>query len=181
MIAPNAAPTRFPAVGFSGSRRLAGPAALQAAHLAQAVETSGSVVYVGDAAGADQAVRAVARDPRVFRVHVPGPAGLVDRSASLVRALSVVPGSVLVGFPDCPCPPALCPAALPARCFCGLGSGTWASLALAVGLGVPVRVFLPDSTLPPRTWGPWRLETAGPFDDSWALDLSPRPAQLRLF
>jgi len=45
------------------------------------------------------------------------------------------------------------PSASPSRCFSGGGSGSWASAALAVGLGVPVLLWLPVGVQPPAAWG----------------------------
>jgi hypothetical protein len=75
---------------------------------------------------------------------VPLTGRLASRSAALVSAVaSSGSGAGLVGFVSSPCPPALIPSPLPARCFSGRGpgSGSWGSLALAAGLRLPVVVF----------------------------------------
>jgi len=60
-------------------------------------------------------------------------------------------GGVLVSFPSSACPSGLLPSSSSSRAFCGLGSGSWASLAFAVGSGVPCWVFAPFGV--PSGWG----------------------------
>ena len=68
-------------------------------------------------------------------------ARLVARSCALVRSLVGVPGALWCSFPLGSCPPSCRPG--PSWCSCG--SGSWSSLALAVGSGVPALVWLPAS------------------------------------
>ena len=51
-------------------------------------------------------------------------------------------------------------------------SGSWASAAFAVGLGVPVCVFLPAGVAPPSSWGAWVRVGSGALVGGWGL----RPA-----
>ena len=87
----------------------------------------------------------------------------------MVRACQVAGGQV-VGFPAGPCPPAC----KPRRSFQGGGSGTWGTLALAAGLGLPVVVFWGGSgpvQLPP--WGHWQaVFVAGQL--GWQLGGTPQ-------
>jgi hypothetical protein len=62
-------------------------------------------------------------------------------------------GGLWAAFPASPCPAGLVPSGQSSRCFCGTGSGTWASLAFAVGLGLPCLVFLPSGIAAPSGWG----------------------------
>ena len=68
---------------------------------------------------------------------------LAGRSAALVSAVAASsgPGCGLVAFVSSKCPPHLRPSRSPAVAFSGHGSGSWGSLALAVGLSLPVVVF----------------------------------------
>ena len=120
---------------------------------------AGRSVAVGCAAGADSFVRAAAPGALVFSVAAfgSGRGAFAVRSVALVRAVAAGgPGSGFVVFPSTPCPAGLSPSARSSACFCGSGSGSWASAAFAAGLGFPLVVFpcgFPPSSLPP--WGLW--------------------------
>lgn len=141
------------AVGFSGSRSSVPPAALLASVFA-AVPASASVL-VGCARGLDSCARAAFPSAVVFSVSSfgVGRGAFAARSVALVRSLAASPSPVFVSFPSGACPPSLVPSSSPSRCFSGLGSGSWASLALAAGLGVPCFVWLPAGVVPPPLWG----------------------------
>lgn len=144
-----------PAVGISGSRT-PGPFSLAAlVSLAACVPASASVL-VGDASGIDtSAVRYLPR-ASVFQVgaygspHAPFRAQLAARSIACVQACAAA-GGVWCAFPARPAPAGLAPSSRPAVCFGGFGSGTWSSLALALGLGLPAVMF--SALPPPRGWG----------------------------
>lgn len=165
----------FPApavVGFSGGRRL--PVAFRplVSGVVAAVLAAGRSVAVGCAPGADLFVRSAAPGALVFSASSfgSGRAAFAARSVALVRAVAAGgPGSGFVVFPAVPCPSGLSPSASPATCFCGLGSGSWASAAFAAGLGVPLVVFpCGFSALPP--WGVWRpAAPAGVWARGWRL------------
>lgn len=145
-------------VGFSGWRALSGvPLSLLSAVAASAC-SSGCAVWVGCCvSGADAAVRSVCSSagvvPRVFRASSSVPGAVAARSAALVRALAGV-GGLLVSAPGVPCPAGVVPARSWRSGACP--SGSWSSLALAVGLGVPVLVVgLPASSLPRWSGGAW--------------------------
>ena len=138
----------FPVVGFSGSRRVgSAPAALAASFaggLAARSSFSGSVA-VGCAGGVDAAVRGVFPSAVVFRVQRPVGGGappawaFAARSSVLVRSVVAGRGVLVV------CPLGACPAeVVPSSSFRGCGSGSWGSVALALGLGCPVLVLLPS-------------------------------------
>ncbi|MBW4523471.1 MAG: hypothetical protein KME16_28020 [Scytolyngbya sp. HA4215-MV1] len=138
----------FSVVGFSGSRRGCSAAALSAAFSRVA---SGASVFVGCASGVDAVVRCrFGSRCRVFSASSRSRGGLAARSAGLVRAVAAA-GGCWVSFPSCACPAGLVPSPVSGRCFCGFGSGSWASLAFAVGLGVPCLVFSPWGV--PAGWG----------------------------
>ena len=144
-------------VGFSGGRRL--PVAFRplVSGVVAAVLAAGRSVAVGCVGGADLFVRSAAPGALVFSASSfgSGRAAFAARSVALVRTVAAGgPGSGFVVFPAALCPSGLSPSASPAVCFCGLGSGSWASAALAAGLGVPLVVFpCGFSGLP--AWGRW--------------------------
>lgn len=141
------------AVGFSGSRSAALVPSV-ALSVFQAVPPS-SRVFVGCARGLDSAARSVFPHAVVYRASSfgVGRGSFAARSVALVRGLASCSAPVFVSFPSGACPSALVPSSSPSRCFAGLGSGSWASLAFAAGLGVPCFVFLPAGVAPPPLWG----------------------------
>jgi hypothetical protein len=143
----------FPVVGFSGSRSVSPPAVVLAA-LVSAVSAVGCSVFVGCAPGVDAVFRSAFPAARVFSAASfgRGRGAFAARSSAFVTALAGA-GGCLVSFPSGPCPAGLVPSSSSSRAFCGAGSGSWASLALAVGLGVPCFVWLPAGVCPPSGWG----------------------------
>ena len=179
LVMSNLSFSHFSTIGFSGSRHLSGPAFAACRGLAASAVAAGCTVFTGCASGADRAAHLGAGSAAiVFSAYGPAAHQLVARSVSFVRALAAAPAPLLVSFPLVPCPAGLLPSSSPSRCFSGFGSGSWATLALAVGLGLPVRVFLPAAVVPPAAWGGWSLLSSGPFSGSWALS---QPAQPSLF
>ena len=140
---------QFSVVGFSGSR--SGPGAGAVPLLGVLAASVGSEVRVGCARGVDEFVRSSCSSPVVFQAVGRSPAALVTRSVRLVRSLAGSPSSLLVVVPGRACPAGL----VSGSSWCsGFGSGSWASAALAVGLGVPVLVWVGcPSWLP--AWGSW--------------------------
>lgn len=129
-------------VAFSGSRA---PSSLVAAACSEfcssllGVGFSGAV-SVGCAAGIDALVRAAFPSASVFSAAA-FPASSFAGALARRSAACVASAACLVAFPASVVPPAgVCWSG--AR-FCGAGSGTWGSVGLAVGLGLPVLVFLP--------------------------------------
>lgn len=142
-------------VGFSGSRSVPCAASASAVRRAVAAVGAGVPVSVGCAGGVDALVRSLCPDARVFSVASVGFSGrgaFAARSAACVRSVAVA-GGVWCSFPGGACPAGLFPSASAARCFSGFGSGSWASLALAIGLGVPCLLFLPPGVSAPAGWG----------------------------
>ena len=159
------------AVGFSGSRSVV-PSCFPA--VVAAVPT-GASVFVGCARGVDSAARVAFPGARVFAASSfgVGRGSFAARSVAFVRAL-LSAGGLLLSFPSSACPVGLVPSASSSRCFCGAGSGSWASLAFAVGLGVPCLVFSPAGV--PASWG---LSSLG---SGWfSFVPAPVPVQLSLF
>lgn len=142
-----------PAVGFCGSRcGFVSPAAEVAFASLCAVLPGGLPLFVGDARGVDSSVRALFPAAGVFRVSGSGRSAFAARSVRFIRVLAVRRG-LLVGFPGAACPLGLRASADAGQCFCGLGSGSWASVAFALGLGCPVLVWVPESSWVPRSFG----------------------------
>lgn len=142
-------------IGFSGSRSV--PCAESAAAVRRAVAAvpASVPVVVGCAAGVDELVRSLCPGARVFSVLTVGFSGrgaFARRSQLCVESVAV-PGGVWVSFPSGPCPAGLLPSASAPRCFSGFGSGSWASLAFAAGLGVACLLFLPPGVAAPSGWG----------------------------
>ena len=150
-------------IGFSGSRHTIDP---QAGDLAAAAVPAGAEVVVGCAAGVDAFFRSRFPAARVLRVdRALGRAGFARRSIACVDAVS---GGLWVSFPSGACPAGLMPSASPGRCFSGSGSGSWASLAYAVGRGGAALVYLGAVPVPggwdlvrvPDAIGWWRFESS---------------------
>lgn len=162
-----------PAVGFSGSRSYAPPVCAAVAALVPA----GVPVFVGCAAGVDAAFRGFFPSARVFSVASfgSGRGAFAARSVAVVRAVQSA-GGVWVSFPSGACPSGLAPSASSSRAFCGAGSGTWASLSFAVGLGLPCLLGAGEFE-PPAVWGFVSLGRG------WWFRSAPVPAgvQLSLF
>lgn len=146
------------AVGFSGSRSPSGliPAAVISA--AVAAVPSSVPVSVGCQRGVDAFVRAACDRARVFQAidFGSGRGAYAARSVACVRSIAIA-GGLWVAFPVAACPDGLMPSSSSSRCFSGTGSGTWASLAFAVGLGVRSLLWLPRGISPP----PWGFEELG--------------------
>ena len=142
-----------PLVVFSGSRRSLPPASLLSS-VFSAVHPSAFVV-VGCASGVDHAVRRAFPRASVFFASSfgSGRASFARRSVAVVATAVGVRGSFFVSFPGVACPAGLLPSAVSSRCFCGLGSGSWASLAFAVGSGVSSLLWLPAGISAPVGWG----------------------------
>ena len=131
-------------VGFSGSRSSVPAVASSVASL-----VSGRV-FVGCARGVDGFFRGCFPAAQVFRVSDSSRGAFAARSVSFVQSLAAS-GGVLVSFPSGACPVGLLPSTSSSRCFSGFGSGSWASLAFAVGRGVHCFVFAPFGV--PSGWG----------------------------
>jgi hypothetical protein len=168
-------------IGFSGSRSLSSSWAPLVGRVVRGALAAGRGVGVGCAAGADLLVRRAAGGRAcVWRVSSgawgSGRGAFAARSVALVRAVAASgAGAGFAGFVSSPCPAGLLPSASSSACFSGLGSGSWASLALAAGLGLPVVVFWCGGgwgALLPLSWGVWSPVVAGPFAGGWLL--SPR-------
>ena len=165
------------AVGFSGSRSVPCSESARAIRSAVVAVPAGVPVLVGCAGGVDALVRSLVPSAEVFSVASGrwgvGRGAFAARSAACVRAVAAA-GGVWCSFPSGACPAGLVPSPSQSRCFSGFGSGSWASLAFAAGLGLPCLVFLPPGLSAPAGWG------FVPGAGGWFLLPAPA-AQLSLF
>ena len=140
----------FSSFGFSGSRSPS-PASVAALRSVASLVPSGSSVSVGCAVGVDWLAGSLFPSASVLSVASgsfgSGRSAFARRSAAVVAAVAAS-GGLWVSLPSGVCPSGL----VPCRSWrSASGSGSWGSLALASGLGVPCLVFLPGA-LPPA-WG----------------------------
>ena len=142
-------------IGFSGSREPTPAAMVLASMVAQVIAKNQLPIATGCARGIDRVVRNSARATMVFRSSGNKAWQTARRSARMVDtiALSERPRALLA-FPGTECPTGLVPSAKSHNCFCGKGSGTWATAAYAAGLGVPLVIFQAEGeTWPLPEWG----------------------------
>lgn len=144
-------------VGFSGSRNPGGTIPPEVLLGAIAAVSPSASVFVGCAKGVDAVVRRTFGSRcQVFSVASgkwgSGRGAFAARSTACVKAVAAA-GGMWVSFPSSACPAGLLPSASSCKCFSGSGSGSWASLAYALGSGVPCLVFLPKSVVAPAGWG----------------------------
>lgn len=134
----------FPSVAFSGSRVLGSSASVSCrAFLPVLAGFSGSVA-VGCASGVDSLVRSAFPSASVFSVSSFAVGGRVARASFALRSSALVSwcasrSGLLVAFPLGACPSGVAVSAS----FRGCGSGSWGSVALALGLGASVLVVAP--------------------------------------
>lgn len=134
----------FSSVAFSGSRVLGSSASLSCrAFLPVLAGFSGSV-SVGCASGVDSLVRSAFPSASVFSVSSFAVGGRVARASFALRSSALVShvasqSGLLVAFPLGACPSGVAVSAS----FRGCGSGSWGSVALALGLGCSVLVVAP--------------------------------------
>lgn len=140
---------QFSVFGFSGSRSSVPSGCFSCASLVPA----GSRVLVGCARGVDEFFRSEFPTASVYRAadFGSGRGSFAARSVAVVRAVSAA-GGLWVSFPSSLCPVGLVPSSSQSQCFSGRGSGSWASLAFALGLGIPCLAFLGSLSCPPG-WG----------------------------
>ena len=143
-------------VGFSGSRNPNGAIPSGVILGAIAAVSPKASVMVGCARGVDAVVRqAFGSRCQVFSVSSgqwgSGRGAFAGRSIACVRAVAAVAG-LWVSFPCSHCPAGLLPSGSSSKCFSGSGSGSWASLAYALGSDVTCLVFLPDGVVAPAGW-----------------------------
>ena len=171
--------SRFSTFGFSGSRSSLPSGA--ASRVVSLVPASASV-FVGCASGVDAYFRSSFPSATVLQASSfgSGRGSFARRSVAVIEAIKAANG-LWVAFPSSACPAGLMPSASSSRAFSGSGSGSWASLAFALGSGVPSLVFL--GSLPcPAGWGLSPVPGwSGWFGCENALSIRPPHTQLSLF
>jgi hypothetical protein len=161
-------------VGFTGSRALSATWSALVGRVVTAVLASERGIAVGCANGADLFVRQAAPGAEVFSVASgrwgAGRAAFAARSAAMVRAVAASgPGAGFVGFVSVACQAGI----RPARSWRAGSppSGSWSTLALAAGLGLPVVVFWcgpGQAQLPAWSGGSWSpAAPAGVWAAGW--------------
>jgi len=146
MVSLSAFLCSFPALAFSGSRHAGSSAAAAASAFLPSVGSFSGSVGVGCARGVDQLVRSAFPSAVVFSVSSFLVGGRVARASFALRSAALVQwcasaSGLLVVFPSAACPAGV----TPSGSFRGFGSGSWGSAAFAVGLGVPVLLFVPSA------------------------------------
>ncbi len=134
----------FPCVAFSGSRLSGSSAAAACGAFLPVVSSFSGSVGVGCASGVDSLVRSAFPSASVFSVSSFLVGGRVARASFALRSSALVSwcaarGGLLVAFPLGACPVGVAVSAS----FRGCGSGSWGSVALALGLGCSVLVVSP--------------------------------------
>ncbi len=144
--------TESACIGFSGSRSAISSSLNVLTEVTKLIPDTTTIV-VGCAQGIDKAVRNIFSDAVVFYVSDfgQGRGAFAARSIACVQRVRHSRG-IWISFPVDPCPPGLLPSINSSECFCGKGSGTWASLALAVGLNIPSLVWCPPGVEVPQEW-----------------------------
>ncbi|WP_245562224.1 hypothetical protein [Stanieria cyanosphaera] len=177
-------------VGFSGSRSPSAAASAALSALLRVVP-SGVRVSVGCARGVDLLCRSFfAGSPSLLMFSVAsgqfgsGRSAFARRSSRCVLSVAAGFRGLLVALPSAAVPPA---GVRPSRSFFGGGSGSWGSLAFALGRGRRVLLWLPSGCLPP-SWSGVSWSSAGALgaaDGCWWLGVlvpvAPAPVQLSLF
>jgi len=148
---------------FTGSRSLPETFRSPVHILVDQLTDQNHVVGVGCAEGLDSFVRQSSSfRGRVFIAESCVPYALVKRSVFMVDVLCCSAVKCLIAFPDKPCPPELVPQFSALKCFCGSGSGSWATAAYASARGASLYVGgLSANQLPPA-WGSWVLSSRFP-------------------
>jgi hypothetical protein len=127
-------------IAITGPRKLTPAQATQTAAQLRELLTPRTVLLAGDAAGLDALARELATGEVVLyevKQSLPERARFAERSTRMVKALAAT-GGTLHAWPNKPAPAKLKPAkSWPAGAE---GSGTWGTIALAVGLGLRVEL-----------------------------------------
>jgi len=134
----------FPCVAFSGSRLSGSSAAASCGAFLPLLSGFGGSVGFGCASGVDSVVRSAFPSASVFSVSSFLDGGRVARASFALRSSALVSwcaarGGLLVAFPLGAFPSGVAVSSS----FHGCGSGSWGSVALALGLGCPVLVVSP--------------------------------------
>lgn len=111
-------------------------------------------ITVGDSRGIDSLARDRARQIFYAASYGTGRQAFARRSIAMIRYVFSLESHAVFAFTHDRCPHAVFPSTSQSRCFCGGGSGTWATAAYAAGLGIPVYIFgIEEERLP--VWSLW--------------------------
>ena len=164
---------------FTGSRNLPETFRFPVHALVSELTSQNHIVGVGCAEGLDSFVRQSASfRGRVFVAESCATYALVQRSVFMVDVMCCAAVKCLIAFPGKPCPPELVPQFSALKCFCGSGSGSWATAAYATGRGADLYVGGLSANQLPASWGSWVLSSR--FPGLRRLHPAPSP-QLSLF
>lgn len=122
----------FDNIAFSGSRF----GSVKCASLLSGLSNFNGTIRVGCAKGVDSLVQHSFENAIIFKAKSHSKKELVIRSTNLVKSNGIA-GGLLIAFP-CGAKPNK---VSPSHTFYGGGSGTWGSIALAIGFGYPVIFF----------------------------------------
>jgi hypothetical protein len=165
---------------------LSSPAASAALSALLPLVPSGVRVSVGCARGVDSACRsffAGSSSLLLFSVASgrfgSGRSAFARRSSRCVLSVAAGSRGLLVALPTA----GVCPAGVrPSRSFFGGGSGSWGSVAFALGRGRRVLLWLPSGSRPPVWCGvSWSAVASVPGGGWWLGVPAPVVAQLSLF
>ncbi len=175
-------------VGFSGSRSPSPGASAALSALLPLVPSTGVRLSVGCARGVDAAVFSwFGSSPSLLVFSVAsgrfgsGRSAFARRSSRCVLSVASGVRGLLVALPSAPVPPA---GVRPCRAWRSAGgSGSWGSVALALGRGRRVLLWLPRLSRPPVWAGvSWSSRSALGSAGCWWLGVAvPAPVQLSLF
>jgi hypothetical protein len=140
----------YPAIGISGPRQYSSEDRHEAVIKWLIESCLEQAIITGCAKGAD----AIARETRIgatvhqakssLYIGLPYVAALARRSQDCIKDVRTNSG-IWCSFPNSPCPAKVKPAP---HWISGGGSGTWASLAYAAGLGLPCLVWAGQTPMP---------------------------------
>lgn len=138
--------TDFSTIGFSGSRSVLPPLAQRAAIKAK---FQNQKIIVGDCRGTDEMIQKLFKNNnlQIVKRKFEGKGSFVERSLRFLKILTYEEKPALFAYPGRELQQRkgskpLKPTPKPAEAFAGHGSGTWATVAVAIGWGIPTFVFL---------------------------------------
>jgi hypothetical protein len=167
---------KYKSFGVGGSRQ---PSEFAAAAAREVIALLPSVSVASDCSGVSAMAAQAHPSARVFSVAdyraQAGRGAIVARNVAMISALAQMPNPCWVCIPSKPCPSGLRPTARASQAWNGSGSGSWAEIAYALGLGIPCLVWVEEYSHLPR-WcnqialgGGWHIFDV---DIYWALGLT---------
>lgn len=156
--------TRY--IGFTGSRHYKTNNIIP--EVVKHISIQKQTVLVGDCRGLDTQIITLLDRCMVFKAsyYGTGKSSFALRSIALVNYLHKL-GGLLLAFPLSKPHDALKPSADSKQCFAGYGSGTWATVAYAIGKGLTVLLYSEREQDVPKKWGFRQLE------ENWYIIFTP--------